>query len=189
MTCAYGHLSLDYNTTVSDTMQQGIYTDSDLQSQKFRYNMNSCIDELLGDAAKQGLNLTGGADIELVVQLFFKNRTKDLICRYYFVDHTNRLLLWVHEQCTEKLFDGLLGVEKLSHISAPSCSSGKSSCLYNLRLQSMPLNISTGKSGICMFRSSSSVCGILLTAVIIRTCIISANCHFLLHKVALRDVS
>jgi hypothetical protein len=154
----------------------------------FRYKMNSCIDELLGDAARQGLNLTGGANIELVVQLF-KRETKVWICRYYFVDHTNRLLLWVHEQCTEQLFDGLLGVEKLSHISMPSYSGGKPSCLYNLCSQSMPLNISTGKSGICMFRSSYSVCRILLTAVVIRTCIISASFHFFLHKVALRDVS
>jgi hypothetical protein len=176
---------------VSDTMQQGIYADSNLQSQKFRHKMNSYIDELLDDAARQGLNLTSGANIELVVQLFFKNReiNSDLICKYYFVDHTNRLLLWVHEQCTEKLFDGLLGVEKLSHISAPSYSNGKSSCLYNLCLQSMPLNISTGKSVICMFRSSSSVCRILLTAVMIRTCITSASFHFFLRKVALRDVS
>jgi hypothetical protein len=151
--------------------------------------MNSCIDELLGDATKQGLNLTGGANIELVVQLFRNRETKVLKCRYYFVDHTNRLLLWVHEQCTEKLFDGLLGVEKLSHISAPFYSGGKPSCLYNLCSQSMPLNISTGKSGICMFRSNSSVCRILLTAVVMRTCIISASFHFFLHKVALRDVS
>jgi hypothetical protein len=111
---------------VSDTMQQGIYTDLDLQNQMFRYKMNSCIDELLGDAARQGLNLTGGANIELVVQLFKNQEAKVWICRYYFVDHTNRLLLWVHGQCTEKLFDGLLGVEKLSHISAPSYSGGKS---------------------------------------------------------------
>jgi hypothetical protein len=174
---------------VSDTMQQGIYTDSNLQSQRFRCTMNSCIDELLSDAARQGLNLSDGANIELVVQLFKNREAKVWICRYYFVDHTNRLLLWVHEQCTEKLFDGLLGVAKLSHISAPSYSGGKSSCLYNLCLQSMPLNISTGKSVICMFRSSSSVYGIFLTAVMIRTCIISASFHFFLRKVALRDVS
>lgn len=86
--------------------------------------MDLCVAELLDLAAtKHGLSLTGGVDIELVVQSFIRKRSGEHIFGYYFVDHPNRLLFWVHEQPTKKLFDGVLGVEKMSHISAPSCSS------------------------------------------------------------------
>ncbi|OAX43356.1 hypothetical protein K503DRAFT_708684 [Rhizopogon vinicolor AM-OR11-026] len=95
---------------------RGIYTDSNLQSQGRRRKMNSCITDLLGEAARLGLNLTGGNDIELVVQLFRKRPGDSQICKYYFVDHPKRLILWIHEQHTEKLFEGVRGVEKLSHI-------------------------------------------------------------------------
>jgi hypothetical protein len=82
-----------------------------------------CITKLLDLAAtKHRLKLTGGADTELVVQLLRNPKSKGLICKYYFVDHPNRLLFWVHEQATEKLFDGVLGVEKMSHISTLSCN-------------------------------------------------------------------
>ncbi|OAX43355.1 hypothetical protein K503DRAFT_853348 [Rhizopogon vinicolor AM-OR11-026] len=92
----------------------GIYTDSDMQNQDRRNKMDSYIAELLCEAAGLGLNLTGGDDIELVVQLFRKRDSQ--ICKYYFVDHPRRLILWIHEQHTEKLFEGVRGVEKLSHI-------------------------------------------------------------------------
>jgi len=109
--CVHPEGALYFHNTV-----RGIYTDSDLQKQERRCKMDSCVSELLDLAAtKHQLNLTGGVDIELVVQSFRK-RSGEYILGYYFVDHPNRLLFWVHEQPTEKLFDGVLGVEKKSHI-------------------------------------------------------------------------
>jgi uncharacterized membrane protein (UPF0182 family) len=133
--------------------------------------MDSYIAELLDLAAtKHGLSLTGGVDIELVVQSFRK-RSGEYIFRYYFVDHPNRLLFWVHEQPTEKLFDGVLGVEKMSHTSAPSCSSRQQLCLDSLFSQGMLLNISIGKSVIVYVYFI--YLQILLTIVMTRICVVS----------------
>jgi hypothetical protein len=130
--------------TVSDTSQQGVYSDSDLQSSERRGKIDLCITALF----KLAVDVTCGVDIQLVVQLLRNRGTRAQICRYYFVDHRKRLLFWVHDQHTEKLFDGVRGVEKMSHISATSCSSGQLACLNNLFSQSMLLSISTGKSVI-----------------------------------------
>jgi hypothetical protein len=59
-------------------------------------------------------------NIELVVQLAWNRRTGVGICRYYFIDHDKQLLFWLHPLSTEKLFCGVQGVEKPSHISKPS---------------------------------------------------------------------
>jgi len=104
--------------------------------------MDPFVDELLDQLALiNGLQQRAG-DIELVVQLF-RNMQGVQVCRYYFVDHPKRLLFWFHEQPTEQLFDGVQGVEKLSHISAPSFSSDQ--YFNKSRFQSMQSNINTGK--------------------------------------------
>ena len=124
---------MKYNAiSVSYSLQQSIYTDTDLHKQKQRCKIDSCITELLALLASQGLNLTGGIDIELVVLLLRNPKSSEnpLICKYYFVDHPNRLLFWLHEQPGEKLFDGIRGVGKMSHISASS-SRDRSSCIEN----------------------------------------------------------
>jgi len=105
---------------VSYTLQQRVYTDSDLQSQKRRSKINSYIAELLALATSQGLDLTDGVHIELVVQLLRDVKSNAQICKYYFVDHPKRLLFWVHVQSGGKLFDGVQGVENMGQISAPS---------------------------------------------------------------------
>src|SRR6267154_24953 len=84
---------------------------------------------LFSHTMTNGLQQIGG-NIELVVQLIIC--TGFLICMYYFVDHPNRLLFWLDKQSTAAPFGGVHGVEKLSHISAPSCSSGQSLCFDNL---------------------------------------------------------
>ena len=112
---AYGHLLLDI-MLVSYSLQQGVYTDSDMQDEALRCKMDSRIDQLLNFATTRGLSMTGSGDIELVVQL----KNLNVKCEYYFVDHLNRSLFWVHEQDGEDLCDGVRGVEKMNHISAPS---------------------------------------------------------------------
>jgi len=85
-----------------------------------RSSMTSCIDELLAlMTSRCGLELCSGK-IELVVELARGGRDHHRVCRYYFVDHPNRLLFWLHEIRTERIFDGVLGVEKWSHASASS---------------------------------------------------------------------
>jgi len=122
--------------------------------------MNSCVDELLTLAMSHGVQPTDGS-IELVVQLL-RNPWAVLISKYYFVDHSKRLLFWLHEQRTEMLFEGLRGVDRLSHISAPSAVDNHQ-YIDDSRFQSMLSNLSTGKFVIVcrMF----SACEILLTTV------------------------
>jgi hypothetical protein len=50
------------------------------------------------------------------VQLARHQKTGAEICRYYFVDHDKHLLFWLHELSTAKLYCGVQGVDKLSHI-------------------------------------------------------------------------
>ncbi|KAG1805185.1 uncharacterized protein BJ212DRAFT_877498 [Suillus subaureus] len=94
---------------------RGIYTDSNMRNETRRSSMASCIDELLAlMASRCGLQLHSGG-IELVVELT-RNPNHHRVCRYYFVDHPNRLLFWLDEMPTARIFDGVLGVEKWSHI-------------------------------------------------------------------------
>ncbi|KAG1873592.1 hypothetical protein DFJ58DRAFT_759127 [Suillus subalutaceus] len=95
---------------------RGIYTDSNMRDEPRRSSMTSCIDELLAlMTSRCGLELRSG-DIELVVELTRGRDHHTRVCRYYFVDHPNRLLFWLDEMPTRRIFDGVLGVEKWSHI-------------------------------------------------------------------------
>jgi len=99
--------------SVSYSLQQGIYTDLDMQDEALRRMMNSRIDQLLTFAATHhGLNMIGSGKIELVVQL----RGFECKCEYYFVDHLNRSIFWVQEQ---NGYDGVRGVREMGYISAP----------------------------------------------------------------------
>ncbi|KAG1893442.1 uncharacterized protein F5891DRAFT_1066667 [Suillus fuscotomentosus] len=93
---------------------RGIYTDSNLQNEDRRCKMDSCVDEVLALTPPE-LQLCCDK-IELVVQLAWNQKSKVRICRYYFIDHDKHLLFWLHELPTVKLFCGVQGVEKLSHI-------------------------------------------------------------------------
>ncbi|KAG1891990.1 hypothetical protein F4604DRAFT_2746 [Suillus subluteus] len=94
---------------------RGIYTDSNIWNETRRSSMTSRIEKLLAlMTSRCGLQLRSGG-IELVVELT-KGRDHHRVCRYYFVDHPNRLLFWLDEMPTAKIFDGVLGVEKWSHI-------------------------------------------------------------------------
>jgi len=112
----YGDLLLNI-MSVSYSLQQGIYTDSDMQDEELRHKMERRIDELLNFATTHhGLDMTGSGEIELVVQL----ENLNVKCEYYFVDHLHRSLFWVQEQDGKDLCDGVRGVREMGHISAPS---------------------------------------------------------------------
>ena len=119
----YGDLLLNI-MSVSYSLRQGIYTDSDMQDEELRRKMEKRIDELLNFATHHGLNMTGSGEVELVVQL--ENLT--VKCEYYFVDHLNRSLFWIQEQDGKDLCDGVRGVREMGHISAPS-DAGNNHCL------------------------------------------------------------
>ncbi|KAG1729009.1 hypothetical protein EDB19DRAFT_1939282 [Suillus lakei] len=98
-----------------DTVR-GIYTDSSMRDGRRRICMDVCINELLALLTSScGLQLPS-SDIELVVESTRVRDMGSLVCRYYFVDHPNRLLFWLHDIPTERIFDGVQGVEKWSHI-------------------------------------------------------------------------
>lgn len=120
-----------YNDSPSVTYcrQQGIYTDSDMRDGERQSSMTLCIEKLLAQLTHQcGLQLCSGG-IELVVELARK-RNNDKVYRYYLVDHPNRLLFWLDEISTKWIFDGVLGVEKWSHISTSSCRGKYHRALY-----------------------------------------------------------
>jgi hypothetical protein len=93
---------------------RGIYTDSNLQYRGPRCKIDPCVDKVLA-LMPSGLQLECDK-IELVVQLARNQKTGAEICRYYFVDHDKHLLFWLHELSTAKLYCGVQGVDKLSHI-------------------------------------------------------------------------
>ncbi|KAG2128967.1 hypothetical protein DEU56DRAFT_915289 [Suillus clintonianus] len=95
-----------------DTVR-GIYTDSSMGKKNLRSTMDTCLNELLV-RMPCGLHLSSGG-IELVMELT-RSKNNVRICRYYFVDHYKRLLFWLDEISTERIFDGIQGVEKWSHI-------------------------------------------------------------------------
>ncbi|KAG2128972.1 hypothetical protein DEU56DRAFT_915294 [Suillus clintonianus] len=92
---------------------RGIYTDSILWGKR-QSDMDSCVDGLLALMPPE-VQLDCNK-IELVVQLATNRETRASFCRYYIVDHDKHLLLWLHPLPTTKLFCGVQGVEKLSHI-------------------------------------------------------------------------
>ncbi|KAG2042020.1 hypothetical protein BDR03DRAFT_944335 [Suillus americanus] len=95
---------------------RGIYTDSNMRDEPRRSSMALWIDELLAlMTSRCGLQLCSGG-IELVVESTRGRGHHTRVCRYYLVDHPNRLLFWLDEMPTERIFDGVLGVEKWSHI-------------------------------------------------------------------------
>jgi len=59
-------------------------------------------------------------DIELVLQLETELAGGPVVCKYYFVNHANRTLFWLHKyvKATDQIFDGMRGVHDPSHIGA-----------------------------------------------------------------------
>ncbi|KAG1873588.1 hypothetical protein DFJ58DRAFT_759103 [Suillus subalutaceus] len=93
---------------------RGIYTDSNLHHSIPRCKMDSYVGQVFA-LMPSGLQLDCDK-IELVMQLARNQKTGVEICRYYFVDHDKHLLFWLHKLPTVKLYCGVQGVEKLSHI-------------------------------------------------------------------------
>jgi hypothetical protein len=60
---------------------------------------------------EKGLELR--ESVELLLQL---NEDDSQTCGYYFIDHTDRTMFWLHEVSTEDF--GLLPVMSASHLSA-----------------------------------------------------------------------
>ncbi|KAG2354710.1 hypothetical protein BDR07DRAFT_1464915 [Suillus spraguei] len=109
----------------------GVYTDSIWQKKEYRRIMDSCVDRVF-DLMPSELWLNCKIKIELVVQLVWNQKTNARICRYYFVNHDEHLLFWLHKLPTVKLLCGVQGVEKLSHIKyALNISTGK--CIIELK--------------------------------------------------------
>ncbi|KAG1752371.1 uncharacterized protein EDB91DRAFT_512302 [Suillus paluster] len=93
---------------------RGTYTESNMRDEQRRRQMNLWVDELLRMYSASGIQ--PGTDIELVVESTRRKGGEGMVCRYYFVYHPERLLFWLHPMPTDKLFDGVAGVTKPSHI-------------------------------------------------------------------------
>ncbi|KAG2127919.1 uncharacterized protein EDB93DRAFT_1269771 [Suillus bovinus] len=95
-----------------------VFTEATLDHSMFKL-LDGCVDELYELAQTRSVDL-GAGDIELVVQLA-QNEAQgaQVFCYYYFVDHTARILFWLHDRNQETdsdIFSGLQGVTDLSHI-------------------------------------------------------------------------
>lgn len=82
--CVHPEGALYFHDTV-----RGIYTDSYMRDERRRSSTASSINKLL-TLMTCGLQLHSGV-IELVVELT-RNHNSEIVFRYYFVDHPNRLL-------------------------------------------------------------------------------------------------
>lgn len=84
--------------------------------------VDGCVDELHRLALTKSVNIEDN-NIELVVQV--AQTAVDgahASCQYYFVDHGNRTLFWLHDHSqVSDIFCGLRGIYDLSHIGV-SCS-------------------------------------------------------------------
>jgi hypothetical protein len=108
---------------------QNVFTEGTVDRNLFGL-LDGCVDALYKQARIQSGDL-GADDIELVVQLAQTDSEAEgaqVLCYYYFVDHTARILFWLHDrlydrlrdhhQATDDVFSGLQGVADPSHIRA-----------------------------------------------------------------------
>lgn len=103
---------------------QSVFTEATMDSNMFGF-LDECVNALeeLAQPATPPVDLRAD-NIELVVQLA-QNEGGEVSCYYYFVDHTDRILFWLHDrdQAKDDIFSGLQGVMDLSHIRA-LCGTG-----------------------------------------------------------------
>ncbi|KAG1853829.1 hypothetical protein C8R48DRAFT_722486 [Suillus tomentosus] len=96
---------------------KSVFTEATMDSNMFGF-LDECVNALeeLAQPATPPVDLRAD-NIELVVQLA-QNEGGDVSCYYYFVDHTDRILFWLHDrdQAKDDIFSGLQGVMDLSHI-------------------------------------------------------------------------
>ncbi|KAG1892878.1 uncharacterized protein F5891DRAFT_1068603 [Suillus fuscotomentosus] len=95
--------------------RKSVFTEATMDSNMFGF-LDKFVDALDELAQTQSVNL-GDDNVDLVVQLA-QNEEGEVSCYYYFVDHTDRILFWLHDrdQATDDIFSGLQGVMDSSHI-------------------------------------------------------------------------
>lgn len=95
--------------------RKSVFTEATMDSNMFGF-LDKFVDALYELAQTQSMNL-GDDNVDLVVQLA-QNEEGEVSCYYYFVDHTDRILFWLHDrdQATDDIFSGLQGVMDPSHI-------------------------------------------------------------------------
>jgi hypothetical protein len=101
---------------------QRTYTEANIDENVFRA-LDGCVDALYNELLCDDSGNIGTDDIELVVQLTVEQTEAgqaEVNCQYYFVDHTARILFWLHDplEAAENLFGALRGVYDLSHMGA-----------------------------------------------------------------------
>ncbi|KAG2048582.1 hypothetical protein BDR06DRAFT_920295 [Suillus hirtellus] len=97
--------------------RKSVFTEATMDSNMFGF-LDECVNALeeLAQPATPPVDLRAD-NIELVVQLA-QTEGGEVSCYYYFVDHTDRILFWLHDrdQAKDDIFSGLQGVMDLSHI-------------------------------------------------------------------------
>lgn len=95
--------------------RKSVFTEATMDSNMFGF-LDRYVDALDELAQTQSVDL-GDDNTDLVVQLA-QNEEGEVSCYYYFVDHTDRILFWLHDrdQATDDIFSGLQGVMDPSHI-------------------------------------------------------------------------
>ncbi|OJA17074.1 hypothetical protein AZE42_09252 [Rhizopogon vesiculosus] len=93
------------------------FTEANVDEAAFHL-VDECVDELRSLACTRAVDLEDN-DIELVVQVAQAGvDSEHSPCQYYFVDHANRSLFWLHDhdEVTNDIFCGLGGITDDSHI-------------------------------------------------------------------------
>jgi hypothetical protein len=95
------------------TVSQPIYTDAYLCDVNTLNEINrflQAIDQLASESEEMPL------DWELVLELSNDEETEKRIWSYYFINHSDRALFWLHDIDARIILNGLPGVSSRAHI-------------------------------------------------------------------------
>jgi hypothetical protein len=96
------------------TLSKHIFTENDISDSKKEQEVRCCAVKLIQQAIDTpGVTLDELTEIVLNVVIM----DNSVLCRYYFVDHTHRLLFWLEPMSMTELSIDLPGTTGYSHIS------------------------------------------------------------------------
>ena len=100
---------------------QRIFTDNDVRVTKNRNAIEKSVAQLIDLATSKGITFPDN-NLELVLLMSKRDpATKEKQFYYYIVDMNKRLLFWLSDFDSPRLFQGLKGVKEPTHISKPTC--------------------------------------------------------------------
>ena len=107
---------LPFKSSTKFWLCQRIYTDANLYDPKELVVITESADQILGDLENKARdeNIELAPDVELVLEIF--PQEENLLCGYYFVEHSSRCLFWLEDFDAEEICQKTQVVVSLSHL-------------------------------------------------------------------------